>query len=162
MTSARNSPIAITSQFAEVEFAADDKPEIMADEVNRVIGLLTDDLQRIAGRPQALAPIVSGTARLCMPMSGQARLYAVSDTATSGSTGAAYHVLAATRNGTVPLTLTYDTRRVEIPAYLGGCYLGELKVSVGDIVTVRVTVTGAPAPTLTAANFSLLIYLKES
>lgn len=162
MTSARNSPIAIGSQFAEVEFAADGKPEDMADEVNRVFGLVTDDLQRLAGRQPGLAPIGSGTYRACIPVSGQARLYAVSDTATSGSTGAAYHVLAATRNGTVPLTLTYDTRRTEIPAYLGGCYLGELTVSVGDIVTVRVTVTGAPAPTLTSANFSLLIYLKET
>lgn len=99
---------------------------------------------------------------MVMPGSGQARVYAISDTATSGSDGANYLVLSATRNGATPLTLTYDTRRTEVVAYLGGMYLGEITVSTGDVVAVAIAVTGAPTPVLTTANFSLLISLKET
>jgi hypothetical protein len=156
------SPIAISSQFAQAVLSPDSSPDEWQDSINAALGLITDDIQRIAGRTLPAAPIVSGTHRAVMPASGQARVYAISDTATSGSTGGNYLALSATRNGTTPLTLTYDTRRTEVIAYRGGMYLGELTVSTGDVVTVAIAVTGAPTPVLTTANFSMLIFLKET
>lgn len=156
-----NTPIAITSQFAQAEFDPAGTPQDWSESVNQALGLITDDLQRLAGRQPPGFPITSGTYRAVMPANGQARVYAISDTASSGSTGGNYLVLSAKRNGTTPLTLTYDTRRTEIYAYLGGMYLGELTVSTGDVVTVAIAITGAPTA-LTTANFSLQILLKET
>ena len=156
-----NTPIAITSQFVEVEFEDGAEASAWEDSVNKALGLVKDDLQRLAGRPFPLAPVTSGNYRMVMPVAGQARVYAISDTATSGSTPGNYHVLSATRNGVAPLTLRYDTRQTEIIAYRGGMYLGELTVSAGDMVAVAIATTGAPTA-LTLANFGLQIDLKET
>lgn len=154
-------PVAITSQFVEVEFEPDAEPSTWEDSVNKALGLVKDDLQRLAGRPFPVPTVTSGSYRVVMPLSGQARVYAVSDIITSGSTGANYHSLSATRNGVAPLTLRYDTRRTEVIAYRGGMYLGELTVSTGDMVAVAIATTGAPTP-LTLANFGLLIDVTET
>lgn len=156
-----DTPIAITSQFVEVEFEADAGAAAWEASVNKALGLVKDDLQRLAGRPMPALPVVSGSYRAVMPATGKARVYTISDTPSTGSSGANYIVLSATRNGTTPLSLRYDTRQTEIVAYRGGMYLGELTVSAGDVVAVAISTTGAPTA-LTLDNFSLLIDLKET
>lgn len=157
-------PVAVTSQDARVEFDAKDTPEMTVNKVNDALTLIRDDIQRLAGSMSTSIEVIlsSGNFRLAMTATGIADFWAISNTATTGSTGAAYHVLTLKLNGTTPLTLTYDTRRVEIPAYLGGAYIGQIPVSYGDIATVALAVTGAPAPTLTTDNFCLLCKLRES
>lgn len=153
-------PIAVSSQFATVKLTDEGDPSTWSDEINRVVGLICDDVQRLAQRPMESVTMTSGSYRAVAETAGIARVWAISDTATAGSTGVDYHTLAITRNGVAPVTTTYDTRRTEIPRYLGGVYLGEITVSQGDVLAVSVTVGGAPAPTLTTANFSLLYTLR--
>lgn len=156
--------VGITSQYPAIEFIEGAPPQDWAKAVNESLELVRDDVQRLAGlaAPNNASVVVSGSYRAVMNVAGVARIMAVSDTATAGSTGAAYHTLSATRNGTTPLTLRYDTRRTEVYAYRGGVYIGELTVSAGDVIAVAVAVTGAPVPTLTVANFMLSIALKAS
>lgn len=156
--------VGITSQYPAIEFIEGAPPQDWAKAVTDSLELVRDDIQRLAGlaEPTTNLVLTSGTYRAVMTVAGVARIMAISDTATAGSTGAAYHTLSATRNGTTPLTLRYDTRRTEVYAYRGGVYIGELTVSAGDVIAVAVAVTGAPAPTLTTANFLLSITLKAS
>lgn len=151
-------PVGISSQDARLELSQDDTPDAIGQKVNDILVLIRDDIQRLAGlvTKSVTITISSGNHRLPMTMAGIAQTWAISDTATTGSTGAAYHTLSLLRNGVAPLTQTYDTRRTEIPAYLGGCYLGETAVDVNDVLAVSVAVTGAPAPTLSTDNFCLL------
>lgn len=115
----------------------------------RSINLFLEDLSTIN---------LSGSDRICIPQNGRARFWCVSDTATAGSTGIAYHVLSVLRNGQSEAIVTVDTRNAEIPQY-GLNYLGEVTVSRGSFCKLNVAVTGAPAPTLSAANFTLLCQL---
>ena len=157
-----NTPIAITSQFVQAEFDPASTPTEWAASVNEALELIVDDLQRLAGRTESSLPVASGTYRMVMPANGQARVYAICDTATSGSDAFNYVALQLSRNGTLPLTLTYDSRRTEVFAYMGGIYLGEMPVSTGDVVAVAININGAPSPVLTTDNFSLLVFLKET
>lgn len=155
-----STPIAISSQFVEVEFEDGAEASAWEASVNKALGLVKDDLQRLAGRPFPQRSLTSGTHRMVMPVSGQARVYAISDKATFGSTGANYYQMQVTRNGVAPLLLDYDTRQTEIIAYRGGMYLGELTVSAGDMIAILLLAAGAPTP-LTLSNFGLQIDLKE-
>jgi len=150
-------PVGISSQGARVEVAEDASVTDLADKINDALRLVRDDIQRLAGlvTKSVTVETASGNFRLPMTKTGIARTWAISDTATAGSTGAAYHTMTLLRNGVAPITLTYDTRRVEVPKYLGGVYLGETAVNAGDVLAVNLVVTGAPAPTLTTANFCL-------
>lgn len=163
MTSARN-PVGISSQDARIEFAEDDTPEDLARKVNDALVLVRDDIQRLAGlvTKSVTDTISTNGLQIPMTMAGTASLWAISNTATAGSTGAAYHTLTLTRNGIVVGTQTYDTRRAEILAYKGGNYVGQVQVGVGDILAATLAVTGAPAPTLTTANFCLLCTVRGS
>ncbi len=96
---------------------------------------------------------LSGTDRICMPVQGRARFWAVSDTATAGS-GAAYHVLSLLRNGQSETGITVDSRNAEIAQY-GANYLGEAQVSQNSFCRLDVAVTGVPVPTLSSANFAI-------
>jgi hypothetical protein len=157
-------PVGISSQDAKVAFTDDTSLPDAAEDINRALGLVRDDLQRLAGQNQPGKPYYAGSGnfRWMSPVSGQVRVWAVSDTATAGSTGAAYHTLTLYRNGAAANTQTYDTRRAEVPKYLGGAYLGEATASVGDVLYLNLAVTGAPAPTLTTANFTLLCQVRET
>lgn len=104
---------------------------------------------------------LSGTDRICLPVKGRARFWCVSDTATAGSTGAAYHILSLTRNGQSETGLTVDTRVAEIGQYTLN-YLGDIVGSQGAFCKLVVAVTGAPAPTLSAANFCLYCQLSPT
>lgn len=149
--------VAISSQDARVSAENMDTPEGIASEVNAALQLVRDDVQRLSGQGVTGKTIVtSGTYKLVCPASGRLDVWAVSDTATAGSTGVDYHVLSVRVNGLAPITQTYDTRRQEVPAYRGGVFLGQITVGYGDVVSVTIVVTGAPAPTLTTANISVL------
>ncbi len=104
---------------------------------------------------------LSGSDRIQIPLQGRARFWCVSDTATAGSTGIAYHILSLLRNGQSEAVVTVDTRNAEIAQY-GANYLGEIQVSQDSFCRLNVAVTGVPAPTLSAANFSLRCELEPT
>lgn len=157
------SQVAISSQDARVTAENMGDPESAAREVNTALVLIRDDIQRLSGEGGTTKRVLtSGNYRMVCPVAGIMDLWALSDTATAGSTGVNYHTLGSTVNGFAQVTQTYDTRRQEIPSFKGGCYLGRLSVGYGDVVVVTLIVTGAPAPTLTTANFSLLAQLTET
>lgn len=104
---------------------------------------------------------LSGSDRICIPVNGKARFWCVSDTATAGSTGAAYHVLSILRSGQSETGITVDTRNAEIAQYRLN-YLGEITASRGNFCKLSVAVTGAPAPTLSSANFVLFCQLSPT
>lgn len=163
MTSARD-PVGISSQDSRIELTEDASVSDLTAKANEALRLIRDDIQRLAGlvTKNFTTVLSSGGWRLPMTATGIASLWAISDTPTTGSTGISYHVLTMTRNGIVVGNITYDTRRAEIPAYRGGCYLGQVAVSNGDVLAVSIAVTGGPAPTLTTANFCLLSTVRGS
>jgi hypothetical protein len=161
MTSVRE--VATSSQDARVTFKEGDTPEDMASNANDALLLIRDDIQRLAAilSGGVTKSVTSGNHKLPSPGNGIADVWAVSDTATTGSTGGNYHTLTLYRNGAAANTMTYDTRRTEVVAYQGGNYLGQATVGDGDLLTVNLATTGAPTA-LTAANLSLRCKLRES
>jgi hypothetical protein len=155
-------PVGISSQGAQVEFRDDETQSEMARIINDTLTLFRDDIQRLAALAQNEATVwgSSGSHKWVATGNGVVQAWAVSDTATS-STGANYHTLTLYRNGAAANAQTYRTDRAEVPAYQGGAYLGEATVAIGDVLSLNLAVTGAPAPTLTTANFSLLCKLRE-
>lgn len=97
----------------------------------------------------------SGADRLLIPVSGRARIFACSNT-TTVSTGIAYHTIKILRSGVSDGTLSSGivTSNAELTAYVQVC-LGEVNVSNGTMLELSVVATGAPAPTLTTANFTI-------
>jgi hypothetical protein len=136
----------------------------MQDAINDALDQLKTDIQQLAGLTSKgeTTAVSSGNFRLVVPRSGIIRVSVISDTATAGSTGAIYHTLSLRRNGVAANTQTADTRRAEVPAYLGGAYLGEAAVAAGDVISAFIVVTGAPSPTLTTANLCLSCTLRSN
>lgn len=161
MTSGRE--VATASQDARVTFKEGDAPEDMATSVNEALLLIRDDIQRLAGilAGGVTLSVTSGSYRLVAPANGIADVWAVSDTATTGSTGANYHSLSLYRNGAAANATVYRTDNTEVYAYLGGVYLGQSTVGEGDVLTVNIATTGAPS-SLTTTNLSLRCKLRES
>lgn len=155
-------PVGISSQDARVEFEAEATPEDMAGVINNALILIRDDIQRLAALVQNQGTVYfsSGNHKCPAIGNGVVQVWAVSDTATTGSTGANYHTLRLYRNGAAANGQTYDTRRTEVPSYKGGAYLGETSVAEGDILALNLATTGAPTA-LTTANFSLRCKLRE-
>lgn len=155
--------VATSSQDARVTFREDDTPDDMAINVNEALLLIRDDIQRLAGilAGGVTLSVTSGSYLLVAPANGIADVWAVSDTATTGSTGASYHALSLYRNGAAANTTVYRTDNTEVYACLGGVYLGQATVGEGDVLTVNVATTGAPS-SLTTANLSLRCKLRES
>lgn len=156
-------PVGISAQDARVQFGPEASPDEMARQTNDALSLIRDDLQRLAQQVQAGATVWlgSGNYRLVATADGIADVWAVSDTATTGSTGANYHTLSLYRNGAAANTVTYRTDRTEVIAYQGGNYLGQATVGIGDVLALNLATTGAPTA-LTTDNFCLLCQLRES
>lgn len=160
MTSARK--VATSSQDARVEFDDGATPEDMANSINDALILVRDDIQRLADLSAGKTVYFgSGNHKAVSPGNGVVDVWAVSDTATTGSTGANYHTLTLYRNGAAANTQTYRTDRTEIVSYKGGNYLGQATVAEGDLLTINLATTGAPTA-LTTANLSLRCQLRES
>lgn len=121
------------------------------------------DLQTLSWVIQRQITVVrfSGWARVAVPLAGACRVYATTGRSTAGSTGAAYHIINATRNGQAEQPFQTDTRQGELIAYREA-FLGEFRCGQGDVLRINVTVTGVPAPTLTEADFTLRCELKTS
>lgn len=102
-----------------------------------------------------------GWARVSVPVAGPVRVYASSGRATAGSSGIAYHIINATRQGQAEQAYQIDTRQGELAAYTEA-FLGEFQCGQGDVLRINVAVTGAPAPTLTEADFTLRCELKPA
>jgi hypothetical protein len=131
-------------------------PTLKDSDTNAWSKTVGQDLRTIAMRMQAMqspTPITGGY-RASMPYAGVCDVYARSDTATAGSNGTNYHIVNATQNGQAYLANQTDTRQHEIAAYTD-LYLGQFKVGQGDVIAIKVAVTGAPSPTLSVNNFSI-------
>jgi hypothetical protein len=119
----------------------------------RLLDALKLDVETLGRQLNTASTIFLSGPRVVMPKSGSVVVRAVSNTATAGSTGLAYHVFKVLRSGQDE-GRSYDTRNFELAAY-SLAYFGTLKVGTGDVLTVSVAVTGAPSPTLTSDNFTL-------
>ena len=112
------------------------------------------DLQQIStvvGQSAAMS-IAAGDRFLC-PRTGTAQFWISSNTATVSS-AALYHTVTCVRSGQAETGISLVTTANEIVAYQE-YFMGEIPVSQGNTIAVSVTVTGAPVPTLSSANFSL-------
>jgi hypothetical protein len=123
-----------------------------------LIDALQQDMRTLSRVINAQASVYLTGSRCVVPVSGTIKAYVISDTATAGSTGIAYHTVVVTRSGQSEGQLSIDTRNAEISAYKP-LYCGTFNVGVGDLMSMTLAVTGAPAPTLTAANLNLLCVL---
>ena len=101
---------------------------------------------------------LSAPDRVAMPFSATVEVYILTNVATAGSTGVDYHTIVSRRSGQPEGQVSIDTRNAEMKAY-SAYYCGTLKVGRGDIISYTLTVTGAPAPTLTASNLTILCAL---
>lgn len=112
------------------------------------------DLQQLStlvGEEVAMS-IAAGDRFLC-PRTGIAQFWVSSDTATVSS-AAAYHTITCLRSGQSETGISLVTTANELVAYQE-YFMGEIPVSQGNTIEVSVTVTGAPVPTLSSANFAL-------
>lgn len=136
-----------------------DDPSTLPQQLTQI----RQDLQTLAFTQQKQLGVVrfGGWARVSVPLAGPVRVFASSGRATAGSTGVNYHVFNATRNGQAEQAFQIDTRQGELAAY-AECFLGEFACGQGDVLRIGVTVTGAPAPTLMEADFTLRCELKSS
>lgn len=133
---------------------------VPSTDTQRAIEALQSDVQAIGRRLNQSALIYLSGNRLVMPQGGAADVYVVSDTATAGSTNTDYQVFKVLRSGQDE-GKGYDARNVELPAY-SLVYLGTLTVGTGDVLKLSITTTGAPSPTLTVDNLTLLCSLTAS
>ena len=117
------------------------------------------DLMALAQQVNATSTLLrfSGADRLLLPVSGRARVFACSNT-TTVSTGIAYHTIKILRSGLSDGTMSAGviTSNAEITAYTEFT-LGEVNCSRGTMLELSVVATGAPAPTLTTANFTIRV-----
>jgi hypothetical protein len=112
------------------------------------------DLQHLAlSTPSSLVRL-SGADRFDCPVSGNARVYCVSDTSTVGDGAGANHVVSVLKSGGSPGTPISTAGGTQIKQYTE-LFLGQFPVTVGNLLKLNVAVTGGPTPTLSTANFSL-------
>lgn len=94
----------------------------------------------------------SGLGAVCMPARGQCNLYATC-TLSEAVNGANYYTLTGTRQGQpANPAVTVATNQIAITAYKE-MYLGSFAVGQGDVMSVNLVATGAPATTLLVTNF---------
>lgn len=112
------------------------------------------DLQQLSTlvRQDAAIDIAAGD-RFLVPQTGIAQFWTSSNT-TTVSSAALYHTVTCLRSGQSETGISLVTSANEIVAYQE-YFMGEIPVSQGNTIAVSVTVTGAPVPTLSSANFSL-------
>ena len=112
------------------------------------------DLQQLsvlANRESTI--LIAAGDRFLVPETGTAQFWTSSNTATVSS-AALYHTITCLRSGQAETGISLVTSANELVAYTE-YFMGEIPVSQGNTVAVSVTVTGAPVPTLSSANFSL-------
>lgn len=129
------------------------------DHPEKMLDLVQQDIRAIGRILNVSGKLyLSGPARLTVPIAGTIDAYLVTNTSTAGSTGAAFHTLKATRSGLAEGAVSINTSKAEMAAYTL-YYCGTFAVGPGDIMDFTLTVTGAPAPTLTTSNITMLCLL---
>ncbi len=112
------------------------------------------DLQQLSVLVRQDAALsIAASDRFLVPRTGTAQFWVSSDTATVSS-AAIYHTVTCLRSGQSETGISLLTNANELVAYKE-YFMGEIPVSQGNTIKVSVTVTGAPVPTLSSANFSL-------
>jgi len=112
------------------------------------------DLQTLSVMAQQDTTIhISAGDRFLVPRTGTAQFWTSCNTA-SVSSSTAYHTITCVRSGQSETGISLVTSANELVAYQE-YFMGEIPVSQGNTIAVSVTVTGAPSPTLSSANFSL-------
>lgn len=118
------------------------------------------DLQQVALQINRGDPVMlNGSDRIFIPKAGRAACFMVANQSTVSSS-TAYHLFQVLRSGQAESGIVVDTRAAELVAYRE-VSLGEVDVSQGTLLEVSITVTGAPAPTLSTANIALRCELTE-
>lgn len=135
-------------QSTDAKFDQDGFEAIKTDLVNQSLQIEKDKIIHLTGANRVVAP-----------RPGNARLYAVSDTATASSSSTANHVLTAMFSGQVS-DISQDSQNNEIEAYKE-YFMGERYVGKGSVLSLDVTVTGSPTPTLSNDNFTIRCELTE-
>lgn len=125
---------------------------VSASDSPHIIEALQADVASIGRTLNAAATIPLTALRVVVPQSGSVAVYCVSDSTTVSTVGN-YHVLKVLRSGQDE-GKSYDTRNAELPAYTR-IYFGTFSCCTGDLLTVSVTVTGAPVPLLSSDNICL-------
>lgn len=141
-----------------------DVTQVTQESLPQQLTQIRNDLQTIGFTIQKNLSVVrfGGWGRVSVPLQGPVRVWATSGTATAGSTGAIYHVISVTRNGQADSAFQVDTRPAaqgELAAY-SEYFMGEFQCGQGDQLAINIAVTGAPAPQLTATDFTLRCELK--
>lgn len=112
------------------------------------------DLQQISTVVgQAAALSIAAGDRFLVPRTGTAQFW-VSSNAATVSSAANYHTITCLRSGQSETGISLVTSANELVAYQE-YFMGEIPVSQGNTISVSVTVTGAPVPTLSSDNFSV-------
>lgn len=122
--------------------------------------LVKSDIQALAGATAVLAatPIhLTGGDRVLAPVPGVVGVWAICDS-TTVSTPGNLHTVRAQRAGQDDGAIVLTTTDAEIQAFTP-LYLGDITVGAFDQLRISVTVTGAPSPLLSSANFTILCYL---
>jgi hypothetical protein len=114
------------------------------------------DLARIVNTSQKV--YLTAPDRIAIPLPGVATVYLLTDTATASSTNVDYHTIVAKRSGQAEGQVSIDTRLTEMSAFKP-LYCGTFEVGQGDVLSYTLTVGGAPVPTLTASNLTMLCVL---
>ena len=125
---------------------------------------ILQDLRNIAQAIAANQPSVNqpasygGGSTANVPVAGMGKLFATCNLAVAQSS-ANYYTITATVNGAARSGgVSVITQSQAITAY-APLYLGTMPMSKGSMVEVVVTPTGAPATTITAANFAIRVDL---
>jgi len=117
------------------------------------------DLQQVATSLGDETVIHLSGPRVMIPRAGVVNIFLTSDTTTSSSS-TAYHVITCLRSGQDETGISFNTNTNELTAY-EELYGGQVKASRGSVISVDISVTGSPSPTLSNDNFTIRCELAE-
>jgi hypothetical protein len=130
-----------------------------AENIREVMDLVQQDfasVARVLNQRQVIH--LSAPDRLLIPEFGKAEVYIATNVSTASSSGVDLHTITLKRSGQAEGTQSIVTSAAEMVAYKL-YFLGTVAVGPGDILSYTLTVTGAPSPTLTSANLTMLAIL---
>jgi hypothetical protein len=129
------------------------------ENIREVIDLVQQDFASLAKiLNQGTTIKLTAPDRLLMPSFGRAEVYVATNVSTASSSGIDYHTITLKRSGQAEGSQSIVTTNAEMTAYKL-YHLGAVNVGPGDILSYTLTVTGAPSPTLTSANITMLAIL---
>lgn len=130
-----------------------------SENISAVIELIQQDfrdLAKVINQPEVY--YFTAPDRILIPKFGKASVYIATNVSTASSSGIDYHTITLKRSGQAEGTQSIVTTNAEMTAYKL-YHLGEVNCGPGDIISYTLTATGAPSPTLTSSNITMLVIL---